>query len=128
MKTGRAILSGALIWLLVLILFGVMDSVPATSQSQLLQGAIVCVLIIPFSLFGANIYYKTGDRSNGLSVGFVMAGTALLLDALVTVPLIEQPYHGIDHVQFFTNPLLFIIVIEVVLVIWLYYKMRIQRV
>ena len=128
MKTGRAIFSGALIWLSVLTLFGVLYAIHATSQSQLLQAAIVCVLVIPFSLLGASIYYKTGDRSNGLSVGFVMAGTALLLDALITVPLIEKPYHGMDHVQFFTNPLLFIIVIEVVLVIWLYYKMKIERV
>jgi hypothetical protein len=127
MKTGRAILSGALIWLLVLILFGVMDAVPATHHSQLLQAIIVCVSIIPFSLLGARIYYKTGDRSRGLSVGLVMVGTALLLDALITVPLVEQPYHNIDHYQFFTNPLLWTIVIEDLLVIWLYYKMKIGR-
>jgi hypothetical protein len=127
MKTGRAILSGAVIWMLVLILFGVMDAVPATHHSPLLQALMVCVLMIPFSLLGARIYYRTGNRSSGLSVGFVMVGTALLLDALITVPLVEQPYHNTDHHQFFTNPLLWILVLEDLLVIWLYYKMKIER-
>jgi hypothetical protein len=127
MKTGRAILSGAVIWMLVLILFGVMDAVPVTHHSPLLQALMVCVLMIPFSLLGARIYYRTGNRSSGLSVGFVMVGTALLLDALITVPLVEQPYHNTDHHQFFTNPLLWILVLEDLLVIWLYYKMKIER-
>jgi hypothetical protein len=128
MKTGRAILSGILIWILVVILFGVLEIIPATKKSQLLQVVIVCVSIIPFAWLGAGIYYKNGDRSNGLPVGLVMVVTALLLDVLITVPLIEQPYHGTDHIQFFTNPLLWIIAAEDVLVIWLYYRMKIARV
>jgi hypothetical protein len=128
MKTGRAILSGALIWFLVLGLFGVLDIVPATHQSPLLQAVIVSILIIPFALIGANIYYRTGDRSSGLSVGFVMVVTALLLDVLITVPLVEQPLHGTDHLQFFTNPLLWVIVVEDLIVIYFYHRMKFGRV
>jgi hypothetical protein len=127
MKTGRAILSGALIWFLVLTLFGVLEFFPAANQSQVVQGVIAGVLIIPFALLGARVYYKTGDRSDGLVVGLVMVITALVLDVLITVPLVEQPYHGTDHRQFFTNPLLWIIAVEDLIVIWLYYKVKVAR-
>jgi hypothetical protein len=127
MKTGRAIFAGALIWFLVLALFGVMDFIPATHQSTLLQGVIACVGIIPFALIGAQHYYKARDRSSGLTVGLVMISTALLLDLLITVPLIEQPLHGTTHFQFFTNPLLWILVLEDLIVIWLYYRLKVLR-
>ena len=127
MKTGRAILSGALIWVLVFSLFGVLDFIPVTHDSQLLQGLIAGVLIIPFALLGASTYYKSKNRSNGLTVGLVMVTTALLLDVIITVPLVEKPYHGRDHYHFFTDPLLWIIATETVLLIYLYFRIKISK-
>ena len=125
MKTGRAILSGVLIWFLVFSLFGVLSIIPATRDSVILQGIIAGVAIIPSALLSAHIYYQTGSKVNGLLAGIVMVVTALLLDALITVPLVEKPYHGTDHIQFFTNPILGVIVAEVLLVTWLYYKVKV---
>jgi hypothetical protein len=127
MKTGRAILAGALIWLLVFVLFGVLDFIPATRDSQLWQGVIAGVLVIPFALLGAWFYYKNGARGNGGLVALVMVTTALLLDVLITVPLVELPYHGRDHQYFFTNPTLWIIVMEDLLVIYFYSRMKTSR-
>jgi hypothetical protein len=127
MKTQRAILSGALVWILVLTLFGVMDLVPYAHASTLLQGIIASILIVPFALIAARFYYKGGDQTNGLSVGLVMIATALMLDVLITVPLIEQPYHGTNHRQFFSNPLLWTIVAEVLIVTTLYHRLKIAR-
>jgi hypothetical protein len=127
MRTGRAVLSGALIWFMVLALFGVLDNISATRNSQFLQGVIAIVLIIPFAYLGASIYYKSGDQSHGLLIGIVMVLTALFLDALITVPLIEQPYHGIDHQRFFSNPVLWIVVVQVLIVVWLFQRSKIAR-
>ena len=127
MKTGRAILSGVLIWFLTFSLFALLYIIPTTHDSTLLQGAIAGVLIIPFAWLGARTYYKIGARSNGLAVGVVMVITALLLDIFITVPLVSKPFQDIDHAQFFTNPLLWIIAAEAVLVIWVYYKVKIDN-
>ncbi|HEY5823652.1 MAG TPA: DUF5367 family protein [Cyclobacteriaceae bacterium] len=126
MKTGRAILSGLLIWTLMFTLFGLLDVIPATRDSIWLQGLVACTMVIPIALLAATFYYKTGSKANGVTVALVMVTTALLLDAVITVPFFEMPYRGRGHSQFFTHPLLWIIVLEDVLVVYLYYKMRVK--
>lgn len=126
MKTGRAILSGVLIWILVFTLFGVLDVIPATRDAVWLQGVVACTLVIPIALLGAAFYYKNGSRSNGLAVGLVMVTTALMLDAIITVPFFEMPYNRRGHEQFFTHPLLWIIVLEDVLVVYFYQGLKVK--
>ncbi len=127
MKTGRAIGSEVLIWSLVFTLFGVLDVIPATRDSIWLQGVVACTLVIPIALTAATFYYKTGSKFNGVAVALVMVTAALLLDVLITVPFFEMPYHGRSHFDFFTHPLLWIIVLEDVVIIYLYYRMKVMR-
>jgi hypothetical protein len=126
MKVVRAILSGSLAWLLVLSTFTAMSFIPGMKDSELQQGWVIGFFIIPFASLGAAIYYKNGDKTNGLLIGLIMVTTALLLDVCITVPLVEIPYNGSSYSKFFTNPLLWVLVAENVAVIYLYWKWKVK--
>ena len=124
MKILRAILSGSVSWALVFITFTIFSFIPGIKDSVLQQGLIIGILIIPFASVGAAIYYKNGDKSNGLNVGLIMVITALILDVVITVPLVEIPYNGSSYSAFFTNPLLWVLVAENVAVVYLYWRLE----
>lgn len=126
MKTKRAVLCGALVWLMIFSLFTVLSFIPGIKDSETQQGIVIGIFIIPSASLGAAIYYKGGDRTNGLIIGLVMIGVALILDAIITVPFVEIPYNGRGYSTFFTNPLLWILVVENITVIFIYWKLRIK--
>jgi len=126
MKTIRTILTGTLVWFLIFSVFTVMSFIPGIKELEILQGFIIAAFIIPFASMGAAIYYKKGDKTNGFIIGSMMVLTALILDALVTVPFVEIPYNGSSYSKFFTNPLLWILVLENIAVIYFYWKIKVK--
>lgn len=126
MKTNRAILTGALVWLLIFITFAVLGYVPTIKDSLDLQAIIVAVLIVPFATFGASVYYKKGSKVNGVAIGLIMVVTALVLDALITVPLIEIP-NGRGYQSFYTYPLLWLLVIINMATVYFYWRLRVKQ-
>lgn len=122
----RAILVGAAIWLFIFVAFAVVDNIPILKGSLNTQATIVALLIVPFAAFGASIYYKNGSQANGLLVGLVMAFTALLLDAFITVPLIELP-KGNTYESFFSYPLLWLLVVLNIATVYVYWRSKISE-
>jgi hypothetical protein len=90
----RAISTGALIWLFIFIIFAGLSYVSTIKDSVSQQALIVAIFIIPFALFGASIFYKNRNKVHGLISGSIMSLTAILLDALITVPFVEIPKGG----------------------------------
>ncbi|WPP48798.1 DUF5367 family protein [Catalinimonas niigatensis] len=125
MNLVRAVLAGAVVWLCVLVTFAVLDMIPAVKGSPIILAAIAIILIIPFAAFGGSIYYKKGN-ANGLLVGLIMALTALVLDALVTVPIIEIP-NGNTYEAFFTHPLLWLLVAVNITTAYMYWRLKINK-
>lgn len=124
MNKIRAILTGSLVWLLVFTTFLVLAYLPRFKDSLDLQAFIVAILIIPFAILGASIYYKNGNKDHGLMVGIIMVITALLLDVLITVPFVVIPTGGSYH-SFFTYPPLWVLVLINVLTTYFYWKRKI---
>ncbi len=127
MNIKRAIAAGSLVWLGIFSLFAVFNFIPLTQDSEAIQGLLIGIAIIPFAGLGTAFYYKKGAGGNGFNLALIMMAVAMALDAIITVPLIEIPLHGRDHYEFFTYPLLYILVTENLLVIWLYWKYKIKR-
>lgn len=127
MNIKRAIAAGSLVWLGIFSLFAVFNFIPVVQDSVVLQGILIGVAIIPFAGWGTAFYYRKGAGGNGLNLALIMMAVAMALDAVITVPLIEMPLHGRDHYAFFTYPLLYILVAENLLVIWLYWKYKIKH-
>ena len=127
MSIRCAILFGCAVWIFVLTTFTIMSLIPGIKSSEFLQTMIMAAFIIPFASSGAALYYRNGNQSNGFMVGIVMVSTALLLDIIVTVPMVEIPYNGGNYHAFFTNPVLWFLVLENVMVVYLYWFVRIRQ-
>lgn len=127
MNIKRAITAGSLVWLGIFSLFAVFNYIPGIRDSVVIQGLLIGLAIIPMAWQGTALYYKKGAGGHGMTLALIMMAVAMALDAIITVPLIEIPLHGRDHYAFFTYPLLYILVAENILVIWLYWKLKIKR-
>lgn len=125
MKLSRLIFSAALVWLMIFSLFVALYFVPTVQDSELLQGLIVGVGIVPFAITGTRFYYQKAS-GHGFKVAVIMMLIAMTLDALITVPFIEMPFTGRGHLEFFTNPLLFILLAENLLVITAYWYLKVK--
>ncbi len=127
MKIVRAIASGILVWALILSVFIATSFIPAITQTAMLQWLVVGAFIVPFAWIGAALYYRKNEvvEVHGLFSGSIMLTTALLLDALITVPFIEIPYNGSSYTAFFSNPMLWVLVAENIAVIYFYWKTQI---
>ncbi|PXY46096.1 DUF5367 family protein [Flavobacterium hydrophilum] len=121
MNYPRAIVAGIIAWLCVVITFYVLEHIPFFKKSETVQAFIAAFTIIFYAWFAAWFYYKKAARKSGLQTGIVITGTALLLDVLVTVPLIEIP-KGNGYQAFFSNPLLWILAVINVLTVYVYLK------
>ncbi|MBE8719162.1 hypothetical protein C4F40_00265 [Sphingobacterium sp. Ka21] len=127
MKYFRAISIGAMVWGLLFISFAILGIVPLIKDSLYLQASAVGILIVPFTIFGASIFYKNGNKERGITVGVIMALTALSLDALITVPFIEIPKGG-SYQSFYSFPLLWLLALINITTVYLYWKLKIKRI
>ena len=121
MNYPRALLAGVIAWLCVVITFYILEHIPFFKESTIAQAFIAAFTIIFYAWFAAWFYYKKAAKKSGLLAGIVITGTALVLDVLVTVPLIEIP-KGNTYQAFFSNPLLWILASINVLTVFVYLK------
>jgi hypothetical protein len=119
MNYFRAMLAGAMVWLLVIVTFTLLTFVPEAANSMVLQAGVVMVLMGLYATAGSSFYYRNVVENHGLKVGIWASGTALLLDVLITVPFFEVPNGG-GYAQFFTAPLLWLLVIINIAVFYLF--------
>jgi hypothetical protein len=126
MKHVRAIFIGAMVWVFIFTSFAILGFVPSIKDSITLQAIIICILIVPFALFGASIFYKNGNKENGMTIGIIMTLTALILDAMITVPFIEIPKGG-SYQSFYSFPPLWLLVIINIVTVYFFWKLKINR-
>lgn len=121
MNWGRAIISGTIAWLFVIITFYILEHFPYIQKSSIALALTAAFTIVIYAWFAAVFYYKKAEKKHGLQAGIIITATALLLDALITVPFIEIP-KGSSYHAFFGNPLLWILVIINVITVFVYWK------
>jgi hypothetical protein len=117
----RAIFSGIISWLCVVITFYILENIPFFKQSLTAQAIISVFAIVFYAWFAAWLYYKKAEKKLGLQTGIVITSTAIILDVLITVPLIEIP-KGSSYQAFFSNPLLWILSVINVITVFVYWK------
>ncbi len=125
MNYRRALLSGVILWICVALTFFILEHTPIVKDSLNIQTALICILIVFYSFFGASFYYKKVISTSGLQIGFIMSLTAILLDILIFVPFVEIP-KGHSYQDFFSNPLLWILAVLNILTVYFYWKKRFQ--
>ncbi len=73
------------------------------SDPELQANLVLAITLIPATMVGAHIYYRKGYETSGFILGAAMFFVAIVLDALVTVPLLVIPAGG-SHAAFFGDP------------------------
>ncbi|WP_127121923.1 DUF5367 family protein [Chryseotalea sanaruensis] len=122
----RAIRSGFIVWVLLIITFATLGSIPGIKDPMLQQTIVVAFLIIGYSILGATLYYKKDKNQHGLKLGLVISATALVLDVLITVPFFEIPA-GRSYLSFFTSPLLWMLVFINTMTVYIYWVLSVRR-
>ena len=125
MKTLRAILIGALLWVLIFVEWSIMIFTPILKDLGNWQHIIHSIVLIPIVLFGASYYYKSKDKVNGFLLGIIMLMTTMVFDAIVTVPLLTIP-QGVGYIEFFFSMLGISFMIEFVAISGIYWIKKIR--
>jgi len=118
-----AIFSAVIVWTLAVIAFVASYLVPIMLDPDLQANWVLSIALIPSALIGAHIYYRKGHKTNGFVLGASMFLVAMLLDALITVPVFIMPYGG-NHISFFTDPGFWLIGMEFVSVVAVYWQIE----
>lgn len=84
---------------------------------------VLMMVIIPAALIGAHLYYRRGYQTNGFVLGTVMFLGAMILDALITVPVFIIPNGG-DYSSFFGDVGFWLIAIEYISVVAVYWQLE----
>jgi len=121
----RGVLSGLFVWTCVSLSFYVLGSIPLIQDSFYWQAFIVMICISFYAFLATQFYYKKEYKTNGIITGFLISGTALLMDVMITVPFVEIP-NGRSYQSFFSSPILWILVLTTVCTVYFYWKKNIK--
>ena len=120
MKTKRAILLGIAIWSIGILFYSITYAIPILEDPDTQANIVLFVVIMPVVWFACSFYYEKDSKTHGFLVGQTMLLTAVVLDALITVPFFVIPKGG-SHYSFFTSVGFWIIAFEFLLVASLYW-------
>ncbi len=119
MNIKRAVMVGALIWVLIffevcILMFGLkMQAGTAYYTTHYILAAVIVALCSLIYFRGKNV--KKG-ASEGFQAGLVMLITGIILDSVITVPLWIMPGGG-SYASFFLDPYMIVGLVETVVVV-----------
>ena len=122
----RATISALIVWILGVVAFVCSYLIPVMANPETQANWVLAVALIPVTVLGARFFYKKGFRTNGLVLGTYMFGLTILLDACITVPLFIFPEGG-NHFTFFGDPVFWLIGLEYIVLIALYWRIRLKE-
>ena len=117
------LISATIVWTMGVTAFIASYFVPILSDPDLQANWVLSIVLVPAAIIGAHIYYRKGYKTNGFVLGFYMFLVAMVLDAIITVPLFIMPYGG-NHVSFFTDPVFWLLAVEIISVVAAYWQIE----
>lgn len=127
MNTIKTILVGAAIWLGGVCIYTISYVIPILKDVELQANISLAIGLIPIAWFAARFYFKKESLSHSVKAAFSMLLTAILLDVLITVPLLIIPYGG-SYQSFFTGFSFWLIAAEYLSVILFYARMKANKI
>lgn len=126
MNTIKAIIIGIFIWVVGVSFYTLSFYLPLLKDVELQANLTLAITMIPNVWLGMYLYYNWGGNMHGQEVGMIILPTLILLDALITVPYLIIPYGG-SYQGFFTTTSFWLIAIECLLAINLYWRINIKK-
>ena len=124
MNIKRAIVSGVITWILGILVYSAPYFLPFIEHSDRYINVVYPLAVVPAIIIGAYSYYQIGYKTNGIKLGAIMVMVAIVLDALITVPLFIIPEGG-NHFSFFTDLGFWLIATEFVIITSIYWRWRV---
>lgn len=121
----HAIISSLVVYVLGILAFVGSYFAPIMEDPDLQANITLMAAIIPAAYLGAYLYYRRGNTTHGFVLGSAMFSSAIVLDAIITVPVFIIPNGG-NHLTFFGDPGFWLIGIEYVAVVAIYQRIRIS--
>jgi len=119
----RALLSSLIVYAIGITLFISSFSFSLMDDPELQANLVLSIAIIPAAILAAKFYYKRNPETNGFKLGAFMFLGAMILDALITVPVFIIPTGG-NHLSFFTDPGFWMIAVIYIATVWGYSKVH----
>lgn len=100
--------------------------VPIMKDPDLQANLVLMAALIPAATTGAYLYYRRGNTTHGVVLGSVLFLSAIVLDAIITVPVFIIPNGG-NHLTFFGDPGFWLIGVEYVVIVAAYWKFNVAK-
>ncbi|NVK83668.1 MAG: DUF5367 family protein [Cytophagia bacterium] len=123
LNVKRAVFAALIVWTLGVTSFVLSYFVELMEDPDIQANLVLSVALVPITILAAHIYYRKGIETNGILLGAFMFLIAIILDATITVPVLIAPTGG-NHLSFFGDPGFWLIGVEYVLVVTIYWKLR----
>lgn len=123
----HAAISSIVVYILGILAYVGSFFIPIMDNPELQANLVLMIAIIPAAFLGAHIYYKREHTTSGFVLGFAMFLGAIILDAIITVPVFIMPNGG-SHLSFFRDPGFWLIGLEYMTVIVAYWQFKVVRV
>ena len=120
----HAAISAVVVYIIGIIAYVGSFFIPILNDPELQANLVLMIAIIPAASLGTHIYYKKGHDTNGFILGSAMFLSAIILDALITVPIFSIPNGG-NHLSFFGDPGFWLIGVEYISVVVAYWKFKV---
>lgn len=125
MNKLRALFIGISIWVAGVGLFVLSYMIPLLENTDVQANLVLALWVPVFVWLGSHYYYKKASSTHGIKLGLVFMLVAIVLDALITVPVLLKPYNE-THQSFFTDPSFWLIALEMVVVAVVYYYLKVH--
>lgn len=122
----HAALSSVIVYILGILAYVGSFFVPLMNDPELQANLVLMIAIVPAALLGARTYYQKGPMTGGFALGLAMFSGAIILDAIITVPVFIIPNGG-THLSFFADPGFWLIGIEYVAVVAAYWQFKVVK-
>ena len=123
LEVKRAAWASLMVYLIGISAFIGSHYLPLLPDPEVQANWVLSIALIPAAVLGAHFYYRNRSQTNGWILGLAMFIGAMVLDAIITVPLFIMPGGG-NHRTFFTDPGFWLIAVEYVTVVAMYSILR----
>lgn len=112
----HAAISSIVVYIIGIIAYIGSFFVPIMEDPDYQANLVLMVAILPAAILGARLYYRRGHDTHGILLGVVMFLGAMILDAVITVPVFIIPLGG-NHLTFFGDPGFWLIAVEYIAIV-----------
>ena len=123
MKLTKAIVLGIQVWGMLVASFALSSFVTILDNPVTQEYLVLTLAVIIFGSLGAAFFYRKENQMHGALLGVIMASVAIILDGLITVPVLLAPM-GVTHGEFFSAPGFWMIIGLYTLVVYSFWRLK----